>query len=273
MLKGIDISNHQEGFEIPNDIDFCICKATEGTSFVDWCCDTFIQTCIRKDILFGYYHFAHDNPKAEARYFWNNTLGYSGHGIPVIDYEYGSINAKSYLETFCNEYHELSGVWPIVYLSALSNIGNVADLKGSWVPGKCGLWIAGYPKFYSTFADIEMPYNVSPWEFAAIWQFTDNLQCNGYSLDADYAYMTKESWLKYASCETSTGIENKGKPVSNATSKIMDKVSTGKTCEEIADEVLAGKWGVGWNREQAIKAAFPIGTYEHIQQIINERMI
>ena len=259
MLKGIDISNHQEGFTVPSKgIDFCICKATEGLNFVDWTCDGFIQQCIKKGLLFGYYHFAHDNGKKEARYFWNNTLGYSGHGIPVIDYEYGSANARSYLESFCEEYHNLSGIWPVVYISALSDIGNVKDLTGSWVPNECGLWLAGYPEYYTSFVNVDCPYDVSPWDFCAIWQFTDNLQMNRWQLDANYAYMTKDAWMKYAGSKT------------GATPKPAKKKA--KTCEQLADEVLAGKWGNGWNRKNALDAAYGAGTYEHVQTIVDERL-
>lgn len=268
MLRGIDISNHQAGFQVPTDIDFCICKATEGTYFVDKYCDGFIQDCINKDILFGYYHFANDNPVSEARFFWNNTLGYAEHGIPVIDYEYGSNGAREYLEAFCNEYHSISNVWPVVYISALSSIGNVNDLQGSWVPEKCGLWLAGYPEYFDYWPDVDMPYSTGPWEFAAIWQFTDNMLINGFRVDADYAFMDREGWMKYAQGDNATV-----QAVSNATPENVAGVSSGKTCMQIAREVLAGKWGVGKEREKAINAAFPVGTYEHVQSIINEQMI
>lgn len=264
MLRGIDISNHQAGFTIPDNIDFCIVKATEGTVYVDPYCDGFIQNCLKKNVLFGYYHFAHGDPIREARFFWNNTLGYSGHGIPVIDYEQTSKNTRNYLEKFCKEYHKLSAVWPVVYISALSAQGNVHDLAGSWVPEKCGLWLAGYPKFYTTWTNDECPYDIGPWEFCAIWQFTDSFNCNGYEIDADIAYMDKESWEKYAACE---------KAISNAKDEMENNISAGKSCEQIADEVLAGKWGTGWNRKQALTSVYGVGTYEHVQAIINERMI
>lgn len=258
MLKGIDISNHQEGFNIPDDIDFCICKATEGLSFIDWTCDGFIQTCIKKDILFGYYHFANRyNGASEARYFWNNTLGYSGHGIPIVDYEVGSDYAREYLESFCNKYHELSGIWPIVYISALSSNGNVADLRDSWVPEKCGLWIAGYPEFYTYWADVDIPYDISPWDFCAIWQFTDTMPINGWSVDADYAYMDAKAWMKYAG---------------NANAEKKSSKKKAKTCEELADEVIAGKWGNGWNRKNALDSTFGIGTYDHVQLIVDKKL-
>ena len=88
-MRGIDISNWQGGEKPSNyGINFCICKATEGTNFIDDFCDGFIQDCIKNNILFGYYHFARNgNAKSEAKFFWNNTLGYSGYGIPVLDYE------------------------------------------------------------------------------------------------------------------------------------------------------------------------------------------
>ena len=52
-MQGIDISNWQEGLNVHAlDIDFCICKATEGVNFVDTTCDGFIQQCKDK-IYFG----------------------------------------------------------------------------------------------------------------------------------------------------------------------------------------------------------------------------
>lgn len=256
MLKGIDISNHQEGFVVPSSLDFCICKATEGLDFVDEFCDGFIQQCLKKNILFGYYHYAHDKGREEARYFWNHTLGYTGHGIPVIDYEYGSANARAYLEAFCDEYHKLSGVWPMVYISALSGNGNVADLRGSWIPEKCGLWLAGYPEYYRYWPDVDIPYDISPWEICAIWQFTDCMPINGFEVDADYAYMDKTAWMKYAGAKTAK--KPAGKPA--------------KTCEQLADEVIAGKWGTGWNRKNALDSAYGAGTYDHVQCIVNRKL-
>ena len=46
MLRGIDISNWQAGLDadsvFPN-VDFVICKATEGVGFVDGYCDSWVQ--------------------------------------------------------------------------------------------------------------------------------------------------------------------------------------------------------------------------------------
>ena len=88
-MRGIDISNWQKGL-IPSslDIDFCICKATEGLDYTDPSCDVFVQNCIDNNILWGFYHFARENnPEDEAQYFYDNCRNYFNHGIPILDYE------------------------------------------------------------------------------------------------------------------------------------------------------------------------------------------
>ncbi len=265
MMRGIDVSNWQGGI-VPsqlNSIDFCIAKATEGMWFVDQFCDGIIQDCIAHNILFGYYHFAsHTDAESEAKYFWNNTLGYSGHGIPVLDYECWQGTDVYWCECFIEEYYKLSGVWPILYISA----SHCADFKSSWIPEKCGLWLAGYPQAFENWADVEMPYDISPWEFCAIWQFTSSLKLDNWELDGNYAFMDRKGWNAYA------GFRNAPEDKEPYNSGNSENTPKGKTCEELADEVMAGKWGNGWNREQAITAAYGASTYNHVQAIVNKRM-
>ena len=285
-MKGIDISNWQAG-EQPSayDIDFCICKATEGNNFVDGFCDGFIQDCIENDILFGYYHFASSNyPEEEAKFFWNNTLGYAGKGIPVLDYEvWGRNDDVSWCERFMNKYHEISGVWPILYISA----SRCGAFENSFIPQKCGLWVAGYPMEYTEFIseDTNLPYNIYPWSFAAIWQFTSSLWGK---FDGDIAYMDKVAWMKYAGAKKESFDE---KPIEKtvddlAMEVILGEYGTGKDRKKalgkrydevqkrinqlykIANEVLKGKWGVNEDRKKRLeKAGYP---YETIQRIVND---
>ena len=266
MLKGIDVSNWQKGLKPSNlDIDFCICKATEGITFVDAWCDGFIQDCIKNGILFGYYHFAGmSDPRKEAEFFWNNTLGYTGYGIPVLDYESWSAARvhMTWCEKFMYRYHELSNVWPVLYISA----SHCDDFRNSWIPSKCGLWVAGYPADYPSWPDADdMPYDVSPWPFAAIWQFASDFKLKGYNgeLDADLAFMDAAAWMKYAG--------SKEQPAKKPAKKPAGK-KPAKTCEQLADEVMAGKWGNGWNRKQALDAAYGAGTYDHVQCIVDNRL-
>ena len=226
MLKGIDISNWQKNIIPSNlDIDFCICKATEGNYFVDKYCDAFIQNCKAKGILYGFYHFAGTaNPAEEAAFFYNNCKGYAGDGVPVLDYEVWGENANdvSWCEQFMTEFHHLSGVWPILYISA----SHCQDFNASaWMPQTCGLWVAGYPRDFHQWPTMnDMPYNIAPWEFAAIWQFASDWTLAGYTgfLDGDVAFMDKTAWGKYAGAKIGKHEETTEKPAKKKVSINLD---------------------------------------------------
>lgn len=203
MLHGIDVSNWQKGIVIPERLDFCLVKATEGLRFVDPCCDGFVQQCRQKGILFGFYHFMRANdPEQEAYHFWENTKGYTYEGIPVLDIEDERIQDwGSYAQRFVDKYHAITGVFPVVYCSA----AHLPRFNGYPLVDDCGLWVAGYP------SDVEkglkdvprFPYDVSPWKFAAIWQFTSNGWIGSWDepLDLDVAYMDSTAWKLYANPE------------------------------------------------------------------------
>ena len=199
MLWGFDISNWQNGLNAGNlDCAFVIMKATEGTFFVDPLCDIFVQQVKQAGKLWGFYHFARENsPEAEAEFFHNETRGYDHQGVPVLDYEVWNLNYDDveWCERFMTRYHELTGVWPMLYISA----SHCSQFRNSWIPQKCGLWVAGYPDIMPP--DFSCPYDVSPWEFAAIWQYTSSEVRQGHSLDANIAYMDDAAWFKYAGAE------------------------------------------------------------------------
>lgn len=200
MLHGIDISNWQKGFKIPESLDFCIVKATEGFRYVDPYCDGFIQQAISKGILFGFYHFARNNkPETEAIHFRNNTKGYELLGIPVLDIEDETIDDwGSWCQRFVDKYHAMTSVYPMIYASA-STLPRFASYP---LVGTCGLWIAGYPDNREhEMKDVpNFPYSVSPWPFAAVWQYTANGCLPNWDepLDLDVAYMDADAWKKYA---------------------------------------------------------------------------
>ena len=216
MLHGIDISNWDKGLEIPESVDFAIIKATGGTNFVDPYCEGFVQQCMRKGILWGFYHFAGDyrqiDPEAEAIHFHEHTQGYNGFGIPVLDIESDSIsNWGNYAQRFVDKYHAITGVWPVIYCQA----SRLDDFEGYPLVQNCGLWIAGYPDSSTrTLIEVpEFPYSVSPWPFAAMWQFSSTGVIQGYDgyVDLDVAYMDAHAWELYA-----TG----GKGYKDATEKL-----------------------------------------------------
>lgn len=204
MLHGIDISNWQKGLQLPESLDFCIVKATEGFRYVDPYCDGFVQQAISKGILFGFYHFARNNdPEKEAVFFRNNTKGYELLGIPVLDIEDEAIaDWGNYAQRFVDKYHAITGVYPVVYCSA----ANLRRFNGYPLCDTCGLWVAGYPDARErTLKDIpKFCYDVSPWKFAAIWQYTANGWLNNWDepVDMDVAYMDASAWKLYANPNT-----------------------------------------------------------------------
>lgn len=201
MLHFIDVSNWQKGMTLPESkIDACIVKATEGTNFVDKFCDGFVQQCKRKGILYGFYHFMSSaKPEEQALFFAKNTIGYSLEGIPVLDVESELIpDWGEYAQRFVDKYHAITGVYPIIYTSA----AYLSRFNGYPLVDTCGLWLAGYPDSRERgLNDIpKFPYDVSPWKFAAMWQYTSNGIVDWWDapIDLDVAWMDTGAWKLYA---------------------------------------------------------------------------
>lgn len=200
MLHGIDVSNWQKGLRLPESLDFCIVKATEGTNFVDKYCDGFVQQCKRNGLLYGFYHFMSSaKPEEQALFFAKNTIGYSLEGIPVLDVESELIpDWGEYAQRFVDKYHAITGVYPIIYTSA----AYLSRFNGYPLVDACGLWLAGYPDSRERgLNDIpKFPYDVSPWKFAAMWQYTSNGIVDWWDapIDLDVAWMDTGAWKLYA---------------------------------------------------------------------------
>lgn len=300
MLYGIDVSNWQGSIDVSQiNCDFIIAKATGGCGFVDPYCDETIQQCIKLDRLWAFYHYANDfgysDPDIEAAFFVDNCANYFGHGIPVLDFEVPMNDGVAWCEAFAQFVYDATDVWPIIYLSAL-NGWSVGTFAGSWIPSKCGLWIAGYPYYAHNWIKDACPYNIYPWEVLAMWQFTSQLHLSGYSgdLDGNIAYMDREAWMKYA-----MGDRNELSPDLPPVQPVLDQTAlineildgkwgNGETRRkrltdagydaeylqdtinelyDIADQVIQGRWGNGWNREQALTGAGY--DYNTVQRIVN----
>lgn len=308
-MRGIDISNWQTGIDLSKiNIDFMLCKATEGVGFVDKQCDNFITQAKNKGIPWGFYHFARENSAAsEAQAFYDACKGYIGKGIPVLDYEVWGKNSNdiTWCEAFISKFHELSGIWCMIYISA----SHCKDFAGSWIPDRCGLWVAGYPRNYTDWTNDSIPYNITPWNICAIWQFTSALRLTGYNgnLDGDFAYMDANAWAKYAgtsgtsndtpvstppmpdyeqlATEVINGKWGNGEARKKALNdkyglgtydkvqKIVNTRLSAPNYEQLATEVINGKWGNGWNRMNALNSAYGVDTYEKVQEIVNRRLM
>lgn len=202
-LYGYDISKWQSVGTGDSAKDFIICKATEGTGYVDPNCDKHYQRAKKKGKLLGVYHFARPDlnkgtagAKAEAAYFVNNCKGYIGEAILVLDWEQpGTTGQRDWAKAWLDEVYRLTTVRPLIYMSASVVNGN----NWSNISGDYGLWVAGYPNAYNVKNPPAptvgaMPYKIGAWKFWAIWQYSSGAG----TLDYNVANMDKAAWGKYA---------------------------------------------------------------------------
>ena len=202
-LYGYDISSYQSVGTGDSAKNFLIMKATEGTGYVDKSCDKHYQRAKKQGKLLGVYHFARpdlnkgtDGAKKEAQYFYNNCKNYFKEAIVVLDWEQpGTTGQVSWAKAWLDEVYRLSGVRPLIYMSASVVNGN----NWSSISGYYGLWIAGYPNKYNvknppTPSVNDMPYKIGSWKFWVIWQYSSSAG----TLDRDIANIDATGWKKYA---------------------------------------------------------------------------
>lgn len=268
MLKGIDISKWQSNINldsVSNQIDFVIVKATEGVGYTDNTCDRFYQKARSLGKKLGVYHFARpdlgNNAIAEADYFLKETKGYWKESLLILDWEPNgqSIGNVAWAKAWLDRVYSVTGVKPLIYMSASvmcsydwSSVAN-ADY---------GLWVANYytndgqqhPECFNR-------YPVKYWKFYALWQYTSVGRLSGYngSLDMNVFSGDKNAWDKYAGGTPSQQKQEQPKPV-----------EIKKSVDEIANEVINGKWGNGDDRKNRLtKAGY---DYQTVQNKVNEKL-
>lgn len=261
MLKGIDISHHQKGItKFGKDVDFVIIKATEGVGYVDDQCDRLYQQAKKDGKLLGVYHFArpdlNNSAIAEADWYVKNIKGYLNEAILVLDWESGYLGNVAWAKAFLDRVKELTGIKPLLYASRSPinsfNWSSVANAD-------YGLWVADYG---ANTGEAGRKPEVKWWSFYALWQYTSRGHISGYAgnVDMDYFYGDAEAWRKYA----------------NASSKPTDPKPTPapeparKSNDEIADEVIAGKWDNGDARKKKLTDAGY--NYQEIQDLLNKKL-
>lgn len=256
MLKGIDISHHQKGIDLGAiDTDFVIIKATEGNGYTDEMCDTFYQKAKSLGKKLGVYHFARpdlgNSPEAEADWFVKETLGYHKEAMLILDWESGNLQDTTWARKWLDRVYSKTGVRPVIYMSAsVMRSANWGDV----VAGDYGLWVANYGTNDGTAQESVFDrYPLKYWSFYALWQYTSTGKLNGYSGNLDLNYFSGDSstWDKYAG----------GNPSSSKPSNPVETKST----DDLAREVIAGKYGNGEDRKNALGS-----RYDEVQARVNE---
>lgn len=263
-LNGYDISNHQRGlnvFAVPG--DFVIAKATEGTTFVDRYCDGFVQAAFKAGKLVGVYHFASGTSSgaAEAAFFVKNIKGYIGKAMLILDWEASAIKrGPGYAKDFLDTVYKQTGVRPVIYMSqSTCTAYNWAAVNAA----NYGLWVAAYYYGYKKIGytpNCPRKGSLGAFGSAMMYQYTSSGRLSGYSgnLDLDVFYGDRNAWAKYVA---KAGTAATTQPAA---------ASAKKSVATLADEVIAGKWSTGKDRQQRLAAAGY--DYAAVQKAVNAKL-
>ena len=261
-------------------VNFAFVKVTQGTWMVDKQADCTIQALKRQGIRQGVYHFAdvkNTTPEAEADYFIANTRGYIGQGIiPVLDWEPSApgtyyANQTWWAKRWLDRVAKAWGVKPMIYMSAATISAN----RNGWkevAAADYGLWVAGYPKGYQGEQlrnPGKVPYDVSPWPFAAAWQYSSSGSVPGVGskIDVNWFYGDAVTWSLYAGAKLPSNPEPAVKPADktdNPSNASKPSEPVGDT-DALARAVINGSYG---NLPQ--RKALLGSRYEEVQARVNQ---
>lgn len=197
MLVGCDISRWNGGSAVRKvltrreDVEFFICKATEGKTYRD---DKFyknIVDAIGWNKLIGAYHYARpengNKPEDEAANFVNAVRKYVGNILMALDWEGEALKHDAeWALKWCNAVKDMTGVKPLLYVQETA----LPQMSKAFYEADYGLWVAKWSNSAPT---------TGAWPFWAIWQY------NNSPFDLDKFNGDKEQFLKY--CRSST-VEN-----------------------------------------------------------------
>lgn len=199
MLNGIDISHHNfymKNLQDLNLLDFVIMKATEGIRFKDNKMPVYMNV-LKPDMLYGFYHFARpdlgNDPEDEALHFCSYINKYiSDRSILALDVEAGALSVKN-LDAWCSTWAQVvdieTGILPMIYIST----SETKKLPATAALG-CGLWAAKW-------GNKPTKKQIEPWDFWALWQFSNNGNFSGQRVDLDQFNGTREQYMKYCKVE------------------------------------------------------------------------
>ena len=257
VLYGIDVSSNQ-----PADIfslvkaDFGIVKMTGNPQQYKW---NFVNPDAKQQVsdihkktgMSGLYHFTWGKDAiAEADLFVENVkkTGYLGKSILVVDYEAQATSlGKAWVKKLADRIKSETGVAPVIYASG--SVITSQGLKDLGYP----IWCANYYKGYERVDGYDTS-GMKIWsgcEDAILWQFTSSGYLKGYGskLDLDACYIGKAKWQELAKVKT----PSQSKPASSSSSGAA--AAKKKTVAQLAEEVLAGKWGNGDDRKRRLTNA------------------
>lgn len=271
-IKGLDISKYQAGINmgaVKNaGMDFVILRAGytgygDATSKAkDPNFETFYNQAKANGLNVGVYYFSiatnYQKGVDEANWLYNNCLKGKQFEYPIyLDVE-DDTGGKNWLRNagkdattqgiigFCETLENL-GYYVGIYASDISGFKDMMNIDQL---GAYDKWVARYgnnPQYVKSYG---------------MWQYTSSGRINGYNgnLDMNIAYKDYPTIIKNA------GLNGYSKSTSN---KPVEKPVT-KSVDELANEVIAGKWGNGEDRKNRLTQAGY--NYDEVQAKVNQKL-
>ena len=257
MSKGIDISSYQKGLKIKanNGYNFVILRGgytgygTGVSLHKDPCFEDFYKQCKNNNIPVGVYWYSCANTYQkgvnEANYLYENCLKGKEFEYPIyIDVEDSHHQLKSKTGTtdaiigFC-ETLENKGFYVGIYANADWFKNHIETNRLNAYDKWLAQWTSKRPTF--------MTYG--------LWQNSDSGNISGFRIDTDFSYKDYPTIIKSSKLN--------GFSESNTNQNTSSK----KSNEEIAKEVIEGKWGNGSERKKLLEENGY--NYNDIQNIVN----
>lgn len=250
MKFGIDLSEWQKGLDfdkvLNEGVEFAILRASYSTR-IDKCFEDFYKSCKKRNIPVGCYLFSlainETQAKEEARYLIELLKGKKFEYPIYFDIEnksqfgLGKKTVTDIIIAFCEEM-EKHGYFVGVY-SSLNYFNNYMDLDRIEPYSK---WIAQY----NTKCDYGRDFGM--WQFGGEVNYIRSNNIAGKVVDQNYCYIDYPSIIK----------------------KGFNGYKGVKSNEDIAREVIAGKWGNGSIRKnKLISAGY---DYDAIQSLVNQML-
>ena len=264
MIKGIDVSSWQGVVDYrkvkASGINFVIIRAGFGreVSQKDNCFEQNYKNAKAAGLDIGAYWYSYadsaEDAVREAKACMEVIKGKKFEYPIFFDLEEQSQFAKgknfcdSVIKAFCGEL-EKNGYLAGLYCSTYYLNNYISNA----VAGKYALWVAQY--------NYRCTYTANKY---GIWQYSSEGRINGISgnVDMDYCYTDYPNIVK-------TGGYNGYKKATKKTTSTATTIKK-KTVDELAKEVIAGKWAAGDERKQKLTAAGY--NYNAVQKRVNELM-
>lgn len=255
---GIDISYWQRGINISKlkdeGVEFAIIRGMYGNS-KDLCFEEFYSELKKNNIPVGVYHYGLAKNTAQAREEATALINYCLKGKTfeypiyydvedVLLLSLGINETTEVVKAFC-ETLENAGYFAGVYMNEYTynrevNSSELSSLYSQWR----AKWTTEQNK----------PINVDMWQFGGETNLVRSTRICGYVCDQDYCYTDFPSLIK------SKGFNGFSDGIFIAPNK--------KTTDEVAKEVIDGKWGNQPDREKLLTNAGY--DYKTIQNRVNE---